>query len=192
MTSQTVELEEDNLKVAVHVMRNGGCATSASLSYVRRIRLSASAAGRSRTSRHISGLVFEYHNSERDSIVGQWLEEIDSMDLGSGDFPIHVRVWYTQEAHPQNTLRENNGKVVGLMLSTFRGVSKQVLLEDPEDLLCLDYYSNPLEEMVSQYSPICLSSNFLDGLTAHFSLDSCGVSTITLTTSRLSGDRRRH
>jgi len=148
MTAQTVKLEEDNLNVAAHIMREGGCVTSGSLRYVRRIRLSAGAPGRSRTSRHVSGLLFEYHNSERDSIVGQWFEEIDSMELGNGDYVVHIRVWYTQEAHPQNTLRENNGKVVGITLSTLRGVSKQKLLEEPKDLLCLDYYANPLEEMV--------------------------------------------
>lgn len=192
MTAQTVELEERNLRAAPHILRNVGCVTCAKLDCVRRIRLSVGGAGRSRSSRHVSGLLFEYYNSERNSIVGQWFEEIDSVDLDNGDFVVHIRVWYTQETDVRNYRGENNGKVVGIMLSTFRGIHKQVLLEDSEDLLYLDYYANPLEEMVSFLLARLPTFKFLRELTAHLSPASRGVSTMPLITSRFFGDRRCH
>lgn len=71
------------------------------------------------------------------------------MDIDDGDYVSHIRVWYSQEASPMNTLRENNGKIVGVMLSTFKGNSETVLCSGPEEMLCHDYYSNPWEQIVS-------------------------------------------
>lgn len=71
------------------------------------------------------------------------------MDLDDGDYVTHIRVWYTQEANPMNTLRENNGKISGIMLSTFEGARKTVICSGPEGMPCHDYYSNPWEQIVS-------------------------------------------
>ena len=71
------------------------------------------------------------------------------MDIEEGDYVTHIRVWYTQEAKMNNTLRENNGKMAGLMLETFKGACKTVLCSGPDGMLCHDYYSNPWEQIVS-------------------------------------------
>ncbi|KAK2759508.1 hypothetical protein FQN54_002987 [Arachnomyces sp. PD_36] len=54
---------------------------SASLIGVRRIRVSRGISSRSRLPHHVSGLMFEYHDQRTPSIVGQWMDEFDSMDL---------------------------------------------------------------------------------------------------------------
>ncbi|MBE3044479.1 hypothetical protein IMZ48_18305 [Candidatus Bathyarchaeota archaeon] len=127
----------------------GGLFTSTSLTDVRRIRFSAGAADRSRSPGCLSGLWLQFRNGGRDNVVGQWFGEVDVMDIDDGDYVTHIRVWYTQEAKMNNTLRVNNGKMVGVMLSTFNGACKTVLCSGPDGMLCHDYYSNPWEQIVS-------------------------------------------
>lgn len=87
-------------------------------------------------------------------IFGQWFQEVDSLDLEKGDYIVHIRVWYIQAlAHYSNVLRaskhENIGQVLGIEISTFRGSVKRVLCGKTDCSLELDYFVNPLEELVS-------------------------------------------
>lgn len=136
------------MEIAQQICRQGGFFTSARLQNIRRILFSAGTGGRSRTDQHLSGLRFEFYNSERESIVGQWFEQVDYLDLPEGDSIAHIKVWYTQEANPANTLHENNGKVVGIAISTFKGARKEVLLHSSKTMLCNDYHANAFERLV--------------------------------------------
>lgn len=125
------------------------CFTTTSLKGVRHIRFSAGAAGSTRSGQCISGLLLQFHNSERETIVGQWFEGVDALDIGKEDCITHIRVWYTQEAREGNTLRENNGRISGIMMTTLNGARKTVLRGDPEEMPYHDYFSSPLEQIVS-------------------------------------------
>lgn len=146
----TIAISQSQFEMAPHMTRQYmTCFTTTSLKDGRRIRFSAGVAGSTRSSQWVSGLLLQFHDSERENIVGQWFEEVDVLDIGKEDYVTHVRVWYTQEARKGNTQRENNGKVSGIMMSTLKEVSKTVLRGDPREMVCHDYYSNPLEQMVN-------------------------------------------
>lgn len=136
-------------RVDSYVKREGCWTSTANLQNVNRIRFSAALRGRARKERHISGLLFHFRNSERVSVVGQWLSEVDSMDIDDGDRLSHVRVYYTQKAGRGVSLRRNNGMVTGMVMSTAKGARKSVMCGVCEEMLFSDYYANHLEEMVS-------------------------------------------
>jgi hypothetical protein len=136
------------------MIRQGACFTSATIRHIRRIRFSSGAGDRLRPSNSLSGLFFQYDDPLQDSYIGQWFQEVDSLDLEKGDYIVHIRVWYTQAlAHYSNVLRtskhENIGQVLGIEISTFRGSVKRVLCGKTDCSLELDYFVNPLEELVS-------------------------------------------
>ena len=67
------------------------------------------------------------------------------MDIEDGDSLSHVRVYYTQKA---GRAQQGNYNVTGVIVSTAKCVSKEVLRGGCEGVLSSDYYVNPLEEMV--------------------------------------------
>lgn len=79
----------------------------------------------------------------------------DVFEIGKRDAIVHVRVWYHQQEHGFHRYMmpdENNGRVMGLELTTRDGASKRVLCGDVEDTVVLDFYTNTMEEIVSSFA----------------------------------------
>ena len=93
ISPQTLPILSFHLEISPHISRQGGCFTSILLTDIRHIRFSVGTSGRLRTDQHLSGLRFEFYNSERDSIVDQWLEQVDYLDLPDDDSIALIRVW---------------------------------------------------------------------------------------------------
>ncbi|KAK2763349.1 hypothetical protein FQN54_009985 [Arachnomyces sp. PD_36] len=91
--------------------------TRALLNNARRIRFSRGINGRVREETDISGLWIEFHGSRPPAIVGQWLTETDSFELGESERIVEISSWVTREAtEAMNGPRL--GKVVGMCVST--------------------------------------------------------------------------
>ncbi|CAH0046324.1 unnamed protein product [Clonostachys solani] len=90
--------------------REGCCCTTASLKWIRRIRISMGTdTGSSRSKNHISGLWIEYEGDRSDVVVGQWMEERTCFQLNPGERILEVAVWNTMDRF---------GKVVGIAFTT--------------------------------------------------------------------------
>ena len=71
----------DDISYTGFYTRGGNFRTYAPLVGVRRIGVSTGISPRSRSPHHISGLRFEYHDQRTPVIVGQWMNEYDSIEL---------------------------------------------------------------------------------------------------------------
>lgn len=89
-------------------------------------------------------------------VVGQWLGEIDSLDLAEDDSIAHIRTWYSQDhaGDPDEfgKVIENTGKMVGIQISTARGLCKEVHFDGSRDTHFVDYYTNQLQDLVSHHA----------------------------------------
>ena len=92
----------------------------------------------------MSGLFLQYDNPHEDRYLGQWFQEVDSLDIENGDFVVYIRVWYTQ--HLTDTGRF--GQVSGIEVATLRGLRKRVLYGGKHRTYDFEYYANPLEDLV--------------------------------------------
>jgi len=149
----TSPILKEHLEIASYMAHAGACFTSATIQDVRRIKFSSGAQNCSRPPDSLSGLFLQYANPLQDTYIGQWFKEVDSLDIEDGDYIIHIRVWYTQALAnrdlPRSTSHENVGQVRGIEISTFRGLTKRVLCSEIDSTLDLEYYTNPLEQLVS-------------------------------------------
>ena len=123
--------------------------TVSNLKNVSRIRSSKGLAGRSRTSQHISGLMFHFRDTERVAIVAQWIEEVDFMDIDEGDHITHIRISYCfdGEQHPGDHV-PSHCNVTSFAVSTLRGIRKDVCRSESRVTYYRNYYTNALEEIV--------------------------------------------
>lgn len=130
--------------------------TAVDFRHVRRIRFSTE---RAANSRYVTGLLLEYqdtHGARNTAVVGQWLRETDTLDLAEGDIIIHIRIWYSQD-HSEDPgelgkVIGNNGKMVGIQISTATGLCKRVLIDGSRDMYFVDYYANRLQDLVSHHA----------------------------------------
>lgn len=135
--------------------------TAADFRNVRRIRFSTE---RATNSRYVTGLLFEYQDTcgaRNTAVVGQWLRETDTLDLAEGDIIVHIRTWYSQDdsKNPgefEDTI-DNNGKLVGVQVSTARGLCKKALIDGSRETYFVDYYANRLQDLVSNHV-LCLKN----------------------------------
>ena len=141
-------------ELAGHMLRYpGSCVTTVRLGGIKRIRISSGAAGRSRASEEISGLCFEFWDSDRPVIVGQWIEEITTVELKRGDRITGMSIWLSQTHDLRRAASmptENNGRVVGINISTAAGIGKEARFgTNDAALLRLDFNENPFQRLVS-------------------------------------------
>lgn len=129
--------------------------TAADFRHVRRIRFSTEKAT---DSRYLTGLLLEYQDTRgarNTAVVGQWLRETDSLDLAEGDNIVHIRIWYSQghtrELSEFLKVVGNNGRLVGIQISTAKGLRKEVRFDGSGDTYFVDYYANRLQDLVSQH-----------------------------------------
>ncbi|RFU33930.1 hypothetical protein B7463_g2438, partial [Scytalidium lignicola] len=126
--------------------RNRVAFTYASLSNIRCIRISQGKIGHSRTSQHISGLWLEYYDSGRPVIIGQWMTEIDSLELAVNERLTEVSIMTACEfINPE--CKPNLGRVIGINFVTSCGKSKQILKEDSRGHTCLNFRANIFEDL---------------------------------------------
>ncbi|KAK0724397.1 hypothetical protein B0H67DRAFT_567835 [Lasiosphaeris hirsuta] len=102
---------------------------SVSLHSVRRIGISSGATSsapicNSRRSFHVSGLKFFFWDTDEPVYLGQWINQVESLEVERGERVTGIEVWHSQ--HPvwgRSSLhpRRFNGKIRGLKIETTRG-----------------------------------------------------------------------
>lgn len=125
----------------------GGFAiTTANFSRLRRIRVSVGNIKEISSPRHITGLWLEYYNSTIPVIVGQWVNELGTIDITPGDRISEVITWHDYTNHYKQV---KYGPLRRLRIVTARGVSKEFLEHHNGGEICLEYRENPYETLVS-------------------------------------------
>ncbi|KAK6952163.1 hypothetical protein Daesc_006696 [Daldinia eschscholtzii] len=140
----------------------GGFAiTTADLSRLRRIRVSVRNIKDVSSSRCITGLWLEYHDSTMPTIVGQWVEESGSFEIPPGDRISEVITWH-DHANQHNEVKY--GPLKKLKFRTTHGIIKEFEECHGGAEICLEYRENAYETLVSPTSyENCLESSILWG-----------------------------
>ena len=127
----------------VSVLSSGNQAfTVASLSGLRRIRVSVGNAGYTREPHHISGLKLEYEGST--SVVGQWISEHASMEIGEDERLVEIEVFH----HAGNDYgRMKHGPMSGLHITTSKGATMKVMHQPTEGDVRLCFRETPYERL---------------------------------------------
>lgn len=109
---------------------SGGFAfSSASLSGLRRIRISVGGAGYSRDSHHVSGLRLEYQGLTSPVVVGQWISEYKSLEISGDERPVEIVTFH----HANNRFnRVKFGPLSGICITTSKGSAMEVILRPAE------------------------------------------------------------
>ncbi|KAJ6135525.1 hypothetical protein N7512_000685 [Penicillium capsulatum] len=72
----------------------GNYQTCASLKNVRRVQASRDIEGRSRSPRHISGLMIEYHDHPTPNVLGQGVDQLDdAFEISLGEEILSLSIW---------------------------------------------------------------------------------------------------
>ncbi|KAH7320763.1 hypothetical protein B0I35DRAFT_510591 [Stachybotrys elegans] len=148
LTFHSIEVTEPQMQDSFWMTRRGACFDAASLEGIRRVRVSAGLAGRSRLSEHVSGLWIEYHHGPP-VILGQWIRDIGGFDLMTTERLVKISVWSSQEAASMSE-SERYGKTVGLEFASSSGQKFRFYpgaLRD--DILEMHYEISPYEELAS-------------------------------------------
>lgn len=159
LLSDKSSVQQDLPDIGTYIMRYSYLAlayTTARLQDIRRIRISSGAPGQCRLSQHISGLYFEYYNSHRPSIVGQWMMEFDSWELSLSERITEIFLWFSNEwtryeRHPMGGGKKL-GKLTGIRFKTSFGNIRRFGRDCPADYVCLKYRRNQFEELVRALS----------------------------------------
>ncbi|KAK8133892.1 hypothetical protein PG984_005904 [Apiospora sp. TS-2023a] len=124
---------------------SGGFAfTSASLPGLRRIRLSVGNAGYSRESHHISGLRLEYEGSASPVVVGQWISEYQSLDIGEDERLVEIITFH----HANNRFnRVKFGPLSGISIITSKGAALEVIHQPAEGDVRLTFRETHYERL---------------------------------------------
>ncbi|KAK7431652.1 hypothetical protein QQZ08_001871 [Neonectria magnoliae] len=143
-------IDEARLKKAPRVLQNSSsCFTSVKLANVRRIGLSTGISGRTRGPDHVSGLCFEFWDSNVPLYLGQWFHEVSHLQVEPGERITGFTFWQTQESNPANTQRENSGRITGIRIDK-TGLDHQTVefcLGNKNDMLVYSFTENPYEEL---------------------------------------------
>lgn len=124
--------------------------TTASLSNVRRVRISSGADDRSRLSEHISGLWLEYHDTQRPCIIGQWINESDNFELSPGTELTEISIWSSDERKSLQGQPEL-GKIIALQFLLSSGQLWSFGQTDLADSLRLTFRANIFEKLVRNH-----------------------------------------
>ncbi|KAI1374895.1 hypothetical protein F4677DRAFT_146182 [Hypoxylon crocopeplum] len=144
--SHTIPVTPDTLLSAQDMLSypRGFSFTTANLSNLRRIRVSTNDDEHTGLQGHISGLWLEYHDSRIPVILGQWVREVDALDLSSGDRIAEVITWH---GYTNRHKRAKYGPIKKLKLGTICGISKEFLDPYVGGMVCLEYRENPYEKL---------------------------------------------
>ncbi|KAI0897634.1 hypothetical protein F4806DRAFT_495304 [Annulohypoxylon nitens] len=120
---------------------------AADISSLRKIRVSVSDEKRTGVQGHITGLWLEYHDSNVPVVLGQWIKELDSLDLELGERLTEVITWHD---YTNRHRRAKYGPIKRLSLGTVRGNVKEFLDSHRGGKIRLQYRESPYEKLVSQ------------------------------------------
>ncbi|RSL49429.1 hypothetical protein CEP54_012455 [Fusarium duplospermum] len=125
------------------------CFTSVVLSKLRRVGVSAGIHGRTRGPDHISGLCFEFWDSEVPVYVGQWFQQVGTLSLEPDERITSFTFWQAQESHPSNDKGENNGRITGVQIRTIGSGKKQggIRVGGGKDMLVYSFAENSYEKL---------------------------------------------
>ncbi|RWQ95132.1 hypothetical protein C8Q69DRAFT_445078 [Paecilomyces variotii] len=138
--------------VGSYVMAETGCtaSTAASLEGARRIRFSCGSPSRTRRADEVSGLWLDYFDSRPSEIVGQWISDIDCMDIEPNEKITEVSIWLTKDN--SSWLFQHLGRVVRIVVRTSHMQSKDVHVSEflsAGDFTVLRFPGNQFEKLVS-------------------------------------------
>jgi hypothetical protein len=115
--------------------------------------------GKPRGGTHISGLRLEYF-STAPIYVGQWYEELESLEFAPGDRVTGLTFWQTQETPygAAQIQRENAGRVSGVRIERTGSEPRhlEICLSEKSELLVYSFHENNYEELVSRSLPSSL------------------------------------
>ncbi|KAI1453037.1 hypothetical protein F4805DRAFT_444983 [Annulohypoxylon moriforme] len=118
--------------------------TAANIADLRKVRVSVNDESHTGVQGHISGLWLEYHDSNAPVILGQWIKELDSLDIPVGDRIVEVVTWHD---YTNRHRRVKYGPIKRLKLGTVRGNTKEFLDSHRGGKICLQYRENPFEKL---------------------------------------------
>lgn len=133
---------------------NSGCKayTYASLHNVRRIRISCGSEGRPRHSYEVSGLWFDYFTSQRPSIVGQWISEVEVFTIDNDERLVELTLWVSKARYSFNK-KYSLGRVIRVLMVTSYNRSIAVPSNKPllvDNCVALTFRQNRLESLVRE------------------------------------------
>ncbi|EER25811.1 F-box domain containing protein [Coccidioides posadasii C735 delta SOWgp] len=114
------QVEYDKMfAVTINVLTQGDFCTYAPFESVRRITASTGSEGRSRTPCNVSGLRFDYHNEWHcPTIVGQWMNELDTFELDQGERIEGLTVWLSTEPCYRTVNPVEPGRVIAIRIDS--------------------------------------------------------------------------
>ncbi|KAI1100991.1 hypothetical protein F4804DRAFT_344309 [Jackrogersella minutella] len=111
--------------------------TAADLTNLRKVRVSVDAEA------HIPCLWLEYYDSSEPVIVEQWVKELGTLDVVSGDRIWEIVMWYDC-TNPDEPVK---GPMRKLRLGIMRGNTKEFINPQVDGKTCLQYRENPYEKL---------------------------------------------
>ncbi|OTB10972.1 hypothetical protein K445DRAFT_370642 [Daldinia sp. EC12] len=143
-----IPLSSENLAPAEDMLTypGGFAITTADLSRLRRIRVSVRNIKDVSSSRCITGLWFEYHDSTIPTIVGQWVEEGGSFEIPPGDRISEVITWHD---HANQHDEVKYGPLKKLKFRTIHGIIREFEECHVGAEICLEYRENAYETLSS-------------------------------------------
>ncbi|KAI1408209.1 hypothetical protein F5Y13DRAFT_204934 [Hypoxylon sp. FL1857] len=141
-----ISITLDTLNSAQDILAypRGFAFAAANLSRLRRIRISVDDETHPSLRRHITGLWLEYYDSSIPVILGQWVKELDTLDLLPEDRITEVVIWHD---YTNRHKRVKYGPITKMRVQTLRGKVKEFLDPHIDGKVCLEYRENPYEQL---------------------------------------------
>ncbi|KXJ94148.1 hypothetical protein Micbo1qcDRAFT_41691 [Microdochium bolleyi] len=132
--------------VAMMLRHQGGFAiTAADLSNIKRIRVCVGGKSVEPDTDMITGMWLEYHDSDLPVILGQWDEEIDSLEIQQDDRLVAIQIWH--DFNNDTNKRLALGPVVGILFRTALGVEKKCARRYVVKRDCISFRGNQYEDI---------------------------------------------
>lgn len=148
LANDTSEVLQDRISTAPWMLqRNGCCVGSASLTGVKRIRISIGYADGSRDDTNISGLWIEYWHTKNDTIIGQWLKEAGSLDVAKGERLVEISTWLRRDGRrlvPQRRFE----KIAGMSFTVTSRQKVSFISGTADRAMVMTYRATRFERMV--------------------------------------------
>lgn len=96
----------------------------------------------------ITGIWLEYHDSHLPVILGQWKEEIGSIEISVADRLVAIQIWHDFDNGTDK--RRALGRVAGILFRTASGTEKKFARRYVVERNCISFRGNRYEEIVSE------------------------------------------
>lgn len=99
----------------------------------------------------ISGLWIDYHGATQPTIVGQWLAEVGSFDLGEAEKITEISTWVSRDRR-ESIDGPQLGRIVAISISTSLQRSSEFVGTKKEGAMRLKFRANQFEKLVCHSS----------------------------------------